>query len=87
MTKMAITKMIAKSLIQHDLHRGWGGQALYMVVDGTSLYSTTYIVVGVVKLVICGIGGVLCGCAACSCGGRDFRNFKVDDFILIILSL
>ena len=34
--------------------------------------------VGVVKLVVCGIGGVLCGFAACSFAHLDFRNFKVN---------
>ena len=32
--------------------------------------------VGVVKLVVCGMGGVLCGFAACGCD-IDVRNFKV----------
>merc|ERR1719234_2078640 len=46
--------------------------------------STTYIVVGVIKLVFCGIGGVLCGFAACTCD-INFKNFK--DLVALLAGL
>ena len=48
--------------------------------------STTNIVVGVIKLVLCGIVGVLCGFATCSCD-INFKNFKVVYFMIEMLVL
>ena len=42
--------------------------------------------VGVIKLVLCGIGGVLCGFATCSCD-INFKNFKVVYFMIEMLVL
>merc|ERR1711936_332396 len=46
--------------------------------------SETYIVIGVIKLVACGIGGVICGLAACDCR-VNIKNAK--DMVALLAGL
>ena len=54
-------------------------QTLWSHDSQWSLHSETYIVIGVIKLVACGIGGVVCGLAACDCR-VNIKNAKVTLF-------